>query len=79
VEAILRRWSYAGETVLPDDPAPLHRVAVRCGFKNADEFMRAVGTWRAAIREVYTGVFQLKAPKAGATSEPDPSPRRSDV
>ena len=53
VEAILRRWSYAGETVLPDDPAPLYRVAVRCGFGNANEFMRAVTEWRKGIREVY--------------------------
>jgi glutamate-ammonia-ligase adenylyltransferase len=57
VEAILRRWSYAGETVLPDDPAPLYRVAVRCGFPNADEFMRAVAEWRKTIREVYRNVF----------------------
>jgi [glutamine synthetase] adenylyltransferase / [glutamine synthetase]-adenylyl-L-tyrosine phosphorylase len=53
VEAILRRWSYAGETILPDDPAPLYRVAVRCGFASAEEFMRAVGEWRKSIREVY--------------------------
>src|SRR5208282_2198590 len=32
VEGILRRWSYEGETVLPDDPAPYYRVSVRCGF-----------------------------------------------
>ena len=58
VEAILRRWSYAGETVLPDDPAPLYRVAVRCGFRNADEFMAAVGLWRKAIREIYSDTFK---------------------
>jgi len=58
VEAILRRWSYAGETVLPDDPAPLYRVAVRCGFVSAEDFMRAVGEWRKAIREVYSAVFK---------------------
>ena len=57
VEAILRRWSYAGETVLPDDPAPLYRVAVRCGFATADEFMSAMAQWRRAIREVYERVF----------------------
>ncbi len=32
LEGILRRWSYEGETVLPDDPAPYYRVSVRCGF-----------------------------------------------
>lgn len=58
VEGILRRWSYAGETVLPDDPAPLYRVAIRCGFKDADEFMQAVGQYRAAIRKVYSKVMQ---------------------
>ena len=57
MEAILRRWSYAGETVLPDDPAPLYRVAVRCGFTNADEFMSAITKWRGAIRDVYRKVF----------------------
>jgi len=30
VEGILRRWSFEGETVLPDDPAPFYRVSVRC-------------------------------------------------
>jgi glutamate-ammonia-ligase adenylyltransferase len=58
VEAILRRWSFAGETVLPDDPAPLYRVAVRCGWKNADEFMTALGGYREAIREVYHKVLR---------------------
>jgi len=53
VEAILRRWSFAGETVLPDDPAPLYRVAVRCGWSSADDFMEALGRYRAAIREAY--------------------------
>jgi glutamate-ammonia-ligase adenylyltransferase len=53
VEAILRRWSYAGETVLPHDPAPLYRVAVRCGFANAEEFMSAVARWRRVIRQSY--------------------------
>jgi [glutamine synthetase] adenylyltransferase / [glutamine synthetase]-adenylyl-L-tyrosine phosphorylase len=58
VEGILRRWSYAGETALPDDPAPLYRVAVRCGFTSADSFMQAIAQYRSAIREVYTQVMQ---------------------
>lgn len=58
IEGILRRWSFEGETVLPDDPAPLYRVAVRCGFTNADAFMQAVASCRANIRKVYTKVFQ---------------------
>jgi glutamate-ammonia-ligase adenylyltransferase len=63
LEAILRRWSFAGETVLPTELAPLYRVAVRCGFANADEFLAAVAQWRQAIREVYRKV--LPAPTAG--------------
>jgi len=57
IEAILRRWSYAGETVLPDDPAPLYRVAIRCGFRCADEFMAALGEWRRGIREIYRKIL----------------------
>ena len=53
IEGILRRWSYVGETELPDDPAPLYRVAVRCGFGDADAFMASVAACRAAIRRVY--------------------------
>lgn len=57
VEGILRRWSYEGETVLPDDPAPFYRVAVRCGFETPEAFREALAQWRAAIREVYQKVF----------------------
>lgn len=58
IEGILRRWSYAGETLLPDDPAPLYRVAVRCGFPNADAFMHALSEYRGAIRNVYNKVME---------------------
>ncbi|HOC57957.1 MAG TPA: bifunctional [glutamate--ammonia ligase]-adenylyl-L-tyrosine phosphorylase/[glutamate--ammonia-ligase] adenylyltransferase [Verrucomicrobiota bacterium] len=58
VEGILRRWSYEGETVLPDDPAPYYRVSVRCGFPTPDAFHQALAGWRRAIREVYVKVFQ---------------------
>ena len=57
IEGILRRWSFAGEAVLPDDPAALYRVAVRCGFSDAESYMKAVGQWRAAIRGVYNKVM----------------------
>jgi glutamate-ammonia-ligase adenylyltransferase len=57
VEGILRRWSYEGETVLPDDPAPFYRVSVRCGFPSPDAFRATIASWRRAIREVYTKVF----------------------
>ena len=57
LEGILRRWSYEGETVLPDDPAAYLRVAIRCGFSTAESFRVAVASWRAAIRDVYLKVF----------------------
>jgi glutamate-ammonia-ligase adenylyltransferase len=58
LEGILRRWSYEGETVLPDDPAPYYRVSVRCGFATPNAFREALAGWRRAIREVYLTVFQ---------------------
>src|SRR4030095_14800514 len=57
IEGILRRWSFEGETVLPADPAPLYRVAVRCGFLDGEQLLKAVGSYRAAIAEVYERVF----------------------
>ena len=60
VEGILRRWSYEGETVLPEDPAPYYRVAVRCGFQTPEAFREALAAWRAAVREVYQQYFGLE-------------------
>jgi len=57
VEAILRRWSYEGETVLPDDPAPYYRVSVRCGFATPEEFGNALAKWRQMIRSAYAKMF----------------------
>lgn len=57
VEGILRRWSFEGETVLPEDPAPFNRVSVRCGFPTSDAFRVALTEWRRAIREVYSQVM----------------------
>jgi len=57
VEGILRRWSYEGETVLPDDAPAYYRVSVRCGFVTPGEFRKALAKWRAVIREVYAKVF----------------------
>jgi glutamine synthetase adenylyltransferase len=57
VEGILRRWSYEGETMLPDEPEPYYRVAVRCGFAAPEAFREALAKWRKAIREVYAMVF----------------------
>jgi glutamate-ammonia-ligase adenylyltransferase len=58
LEGILRRWSYEGETVLPDNPAPYYRVSVRCGFPSPVAFREALAAWRRAIREVYLRVFR---------------------
>jgi glutamate-ammonia-ligase adenylyltransferase len=63
VEGILRRWSYEGETVLPDEPAPYYRVSVRCGFATPEKFGKALAKWRQAIREVYEKVFNAKTPR----------------
>jgi glutamine synthetase adenylyltransferase len=57
VEGILRRWSYEGETVLPADPAPYYRVAIRCGFSDAAAFREAIAEWRREIRAGYLEVF----------------------
>ena len=54
LEKVLRRWSYEGESVLPDTDAPLLRVAIRCGFNNIEAFLNAVRKWRTDIREVYS-------------------------
>ena len=59
VEGILRRWSYEGEIVLPDDPAPYYRVSVRCGFATPDGFRKELAKWRKAIREVYLKAFKM--------------------
>ena len=56
VEGILRRWSFEGETVLPDEDAPFYRVSIRCGFNGPDEFRRALAKYRRAIRAVYNKV-----------------------
>lgn len=57
VEGILRRWSYEGEILLPDDEPALKRVAVRCGFAGPAEFMQTLAEVRRAIRAVYVKYF----------------------
>lgn len=58
IEGILRRWSYEGETVLPDEPAAYHRVSVRCGYPSPQAFREALAECRGAIREAYAQVFK---------------------
>ena len=57
VEAILRRWSYEGEILLPNDPAAQYRVAVRCGWRNAGELLEATARCRQAMRAIYDRFF----------------------
>jgi glutamine synthetase adenylyltransferase len=57
VEAILRRWSDEGETVLPDDAPAFYRVSARCGFDSPEQFRAALTKWRRAIRQVYNKLF----------------------
>jgi glutamate-ammonia-ligase adenylyltransferase len=58
MEGILRRWSFEGEALLPEDPAAFQRVAVRCGFSTATEFARGVAAMRQRIRAVYLRHFR---------------------
>ena len=57
IEGILRRWSYEGETVLPDDPAPYYRVAIRCGFSSPEAFRESLAKNRQGIRAAYNKCF----------------------
>lgn len=57
-ERILRRWSFEPESVLPDTPPPMYRVAVRCGFESIDEFLAATGKLRAQMRRGYLDYFE---------------------
>jgi glutamate-ammonia-ligase adenylyltransferase len=58
MECILRRWSFEGETLLPDDEPAQYRVAVRCGFAGVGEFMRSLKETRSALRAVYQTHFR---------------------
>jgi glutamine synthetase adenylyltransferase len=62
VEGILRRWSYEGETVLPDDPSPYYRVSVRCGFASPEAFRKAIADCRKTIRNCYSTFFGCENP-----------------
>jgi glutamate-ammonia-ligase adenylyltransferase len=58
IECILRRWSFASESLLPTDTAPLHRVAIRCGFPDADALLEHIAIHRTAIRRSYNEIMQ---------------------
>jgi glutamate-ammonia-ligase adenylyltransferase len=68
IEGILRRWSFEGETVLPDEEAPYLRVAVRCGFGDAKQFREALRETRSAIRAVYNKFFRHLPQRRGGAS-----------
>lgn len=57
-ERILRRWSFEPESVLPDTPPPMYRVAVRCGFETTGQFLQAVDKYRDEMRRAYLKYFQ---------------------
>ena len=57
VEGVLRRWSFEGETVLPVEPAPFNRVALRCGYATSEAFRQALNDARQTIRNVHDQVF----------------------
>jgi glutamate-ammonia-ligase adenylyltransferase len=76
VEGILRRWSYEGEIVLPDDPAPYYRVSVRCGFPTPEAFRAALASWRVAIRQAYLRHFGAQA--FTASGQAADGPRRGN-
>jgi glutamate-ammonia-ligase adenylyltransferase len=58
VETILRRWSYEGETVLPETEDAFYRVSVRCGYVTPEAFASALAGCRSAIRTAYNAYFQ---------------------
>jgi glutamate-ammonia-ligase adenylyltransferase len=58
IEGILRRWSFEGETLLPDDLPAFQRVATRCGFSRAEDFAGALAAIRKGIRTVYLRYFR---------------------
>jgi glutamate-ammonia-ligase adenylyltransferase len=59
IERILRRWSFQPESILPVDPAPYYRVAVRCGYKEPAAFEAAVLQCREEIRREYLKLFEV--------------------
>lgn len=60
IEAILRRWSYEAESELPEQPAPLRRVAIRCGFITAEDLLSALDRYKSTIRTIYNEVIENK-------------------
>jgi glutamate-ammonia-ligase adenylyltransferase len=65
LEGILRRWSYEGETVLPDQPEPYYRVSVRCGFATPEQFRKTLAKWRKEIRGAFDKFFNTKTQRSG--------------
>ena len=60
LELTLRRWSYEGETVLPEDKEAQYRVAVRCGLPSAGKLLSGIAKCQKSIRAVYRRFFKMK-------------------
>ena len=57
IEAILRRWSFAGETLLPADANAFQRVSLRCGFPSSQDFATSITEYRKGIAAAYIAVI----------------------
>jgi glutamate-ammonia-ligase adenylyltransferase len=82
VAGILRRWSFAGEVLLPDDPAPQHRVAIRCGFGTTERMFAVLGEHRAHLRATYERFMSshpISAPEPETPLRPRPAPAPNRV
>lgn len=67
IEGVLRRWSFEGEDLLPDDIEAMTRVAVRCGFPSAAAFTAHVAECRRKLAEgAQAEIAHLRDPEAGA-------------
>lgn len=59
MESLLRRGSFEGESLLPEDPTEFRRVALRCGSRDPGRFLEDLAQCRARIRGIYRRVFPV--------------------
>ena len=60
LELTLRRWSYEGETVLPEDEEAQYRVAIRSGLPSGGKLLSRVAKWQKSTRTIYRRFFKAK-------------------
>ena len=60
LELTLRRWSYEGETVLPEDEEAQYRVAIRSGLPDGEKLLSRVAKWQKSTRTIYRRFFKAK-------------------